>query len=69
MFISDERHAFIIGFSETLCPWKPRFPMLMERGHCLDQEYHYYLAGRALGFITLLLILLGTTKLVKEVLS
>ncbi len=64
---SDEIHSFVIGFAETFCPWEPR------RGICpgdpspLKGEYHYYLAGRGCGFISLLLILVGVIKLAKEV--
>jgi hypothetical protein len=68
MITSDELHAFIIGAAETLCPWKPRHPMSLEYDSPLKLEYHYYLAGRAAGFITLLLILIALAKLTKEVL-
>jgi len=65
---SDELHAFAIGFFEVLCPWKPRKSIEAAAPKCLEGEYHYYLAGRGTGFISLLLILLGLIKLGKEVL-
>ena len=63
MFTSDERHAFVIGFFEILCPWKPRYAAPMENSTIIETEFHYYLAGRGGGFITLLLILLAIAKL------
>jgi hypothetical protein len=64
----DELHAFVIGFSETLCPWKPYYHNQVPVPSPLKGEYHYYLAGRGFGFIALLLILTGIAKLFKEVL-
>ena len=64
MITPDELHAFVIGAAETLCPWKPHHPMPLNYPSPLEREYHYYLAGRALGFITLLLILIALCKLV-----
>lgn len=47
----QEGHAFLIGFSEVICPWKPRWDMpkdYVANGNPL-QEYHYYMFGRAAG--------------------
>jgi hypothetical protein len=49
----DERHALVIGFSEVLCPWPPRIEELPDLVERINEEYHYYLAGRGLGFIAL----------------
>ena len=68
MIALDELHAFVIGFSETLCPWKARYACPMENSTILETEFHYYLAGRALGFPTLLLTLISLAKLVQVVL-
>ena len=68
MITPDELHALLIGAVETFCPWTPRHPMSLEYNSPLKLEYHYYLAGRAAGFITLLLILIALAKLCKEVL-
>ena len=62
----QEGHAFLIGISETVCPWKPRFempkdyeawlplkglfPKNLKPGNPL-YEYHYYMFGRACGII------------------
>lgn len=50
----DERHAFAIGFFEVLCPWPSRYRIAKVQWDELIQEFHYYLAGRGLGFIALL---------------
>lgn len=67
MITPDELHAFLIGFSETIAPWKPHYHTNVPPPKYLKTEYHYYAAGRAFGFITLLLILIALCKLVKEV--
>jgi len=67
-FTDQEQHALLIGITETLCPWKPRHPIPPEYPSPFKGEYHYYLAGRALGFLALLLILTGIAKLIQEVL-
>ena len=63
-----ERHAFLIGLFEVLCPWRPRQRPSTTVDGILDQEYHYYLAGRAAGLPVLLLILIALAKLIEEVL-
>lgn len=63
-----EIHAVIIGAAETFCPWPPRIPYQYEYREAILQEYHYYMAGRASGFITLMLFLTALAKLVKELL-
>lgn len=64
----QEWHAFVIGFFEVLCPWPSRYHLTMAPMDDLLKEFHYYMAGRGLGFVTLLLILIGFAKLAKEVL-
>lgn len=56
-FNSDELHAFVIGFSEGLNPLTPEISITTRAEFNPDKEYHYYLAGRGIGFISLLLIL------------
>jgi hypothetical protein len=53
---ADEWHAFVIGWSEVICPWKPHFPMPIDHHNPLVSEYHYYIAGRAFAVITWLLL-------------
>lgn len=65
----EERHAFVIGFCEVLCPLPPRFvpsPLTGEGDNpreAVSREYHYYSLGRALA----LLAWLGIAKLVQVV--
>lgn len=63
----EERHAFLIGFFEVLCPWPPRTSAVADVSSPLKGEYHYYLAGRGIGFPVLLLILAALAKLFKGV--
>jgi len=64
----EERHAFLIGYFESVCPWPAARPICKESKNEIKGEYHYYLAGRAIGLIALLFILFGIACLVKEVL-
>ena len=52
----EEWHALVIGSFEVLCPWKPRQRPSTVVDGILNQEYHYYLFGRALGVIAWLII-------------
>lgn len=54
MISYQEWHAFAIGFFEVLCPWPPRLRELSQLVKLVRDEYHYYLAGRGLGFIALI---------------
>lgn len=63
-----EVHSFLIGLFEALCPWPARVWLSGQRLNELLDEYHYYMAGRGLGFMALLFLLLGIAKLVLEVL-
>ena len=60
---SAERHAFIIGFSETIAirhsfvlPWLKNYDGLRD-------EYHYYMAGRAVGVLAWVGIAIGLIKM------
>lgn len=49
----QEGHAFLIGISEVIAPWRPRWDMPADyqaNGNPL-QEYHYYMFGRAVGIL------------------
>jgi hypothetical protein len=65
---SKEIHAFLIGYFESLCPWKAYYHDKLPLPSPLKGEEHYYFAGRSAGFITLLLILVGIAKLVQVLL-
>jgi len=60
---ADEVHAFLIGLSESIFPAKPIFKMPMKYENPLEKEYHYYLVGRAIGFVCLLGIIISIVKL------
>lgn len=64
----QEWHALVIGFFESFCPWPSRYYLTGTPMGELKGEYHYYLAGRGLGFVALLILLALIAKLVKEVL-
>jgi len=64
----EEWHAFVVGFCEALCPWHARVWMSGDRLNELLAEYHYYMAGRGLGFVALVFVLLGIAKFILEVL-
>jgi hypothetical protein len=49
----EEWHSFSIGFCEVLCPWPARIWFANPSASYLQDEYHYYMFGRALGFIAL----------------
>lgn len=45
---AEERHAFLIGICEVLCPLPPRVRPWDNTVSQINAEYHYYVAGRAL---------------------
>jgi len=62
----QEGHAFLIGISEVIAFWKPRFGMPEDyeaNGNPLH-EYHYYMFGRFCG----VLVWIGLIALLKVVL-
>lgn len=59
----EERHSFIIGVFEALCPWPARYCLRRKQLDQLRGEYHYYSAGRALGFIALGALIIGAVKI------
>lgn len=64
----QEWHALVIGFFEVLCPWPARYRLTGKPLAELRREHHYYVTGRALGFVAFVYFCLGTAKFVKEVL-
>lgn len=52
MNTGDEKHAFVIGWSEVICFWRPRYGMPVMYKNPLNDEFHYYIAGRAFGVLT-----------------
>lgn len=50
----QEWHAFVHGWSEIMCPWRPfRHTMKQEIADEVSGEFHYYMFGRAVGFFCL----------------
>ena len=65
-FLNDykEWHALVDGFCEALCFWPPHYGMSDTLLEDLEGEYHYYVTGRALGFLALIGIIIGIAKAV-----
>lgn len=66
MNTDKEQHAFVLGWAETACPWSSRHRLIKgvaEYGVWV--EFHYYLFGRVIGFITLGLEIAGFLKLLE----
>lgn len=63
MNTEEEFHAFVIGFFESIHFLKPFIKPTLESEFVIYGEYHYYIFGRALGFIALLFIILLLVKL------
>jgi hypothetical protein len=63
-----ERHAFLSGLFDGLCPWPSRLWLFSQSYDEVCGEYQYYTAGRALGTALYVLFLTGIAKLVLEVL-
>ena len=49
-----ERHAFVVGFGETACPWPSHIQPSSVADYEIGDEYWYYQAGRAAGVAYLL---------------
>lgn len=62
----DEKHAFAVGFLETLIPRKPLIKPLTYNGHPLQDEYHYYSFGRAMGLIPWLILLVAIAVFLRK---
>jgi len=65
---SEEWHSFLIGFFEVLCPWPARYRITRESQFKPFKEHHYYLGGRASGFIILMLIILSLARIAERLL-
>ena len=59
----EELHAFTHGFAEIICPWPPyRKAMSEARAKEIQDEYHYYMLGRAVGVYVWLILACITKK-------
>lgn len=59
----QEWHASVVGFCEVICPWPARHQPAQQNQKDIEDEYHYYMFGRALG----ILAWLGIAVFIKEV--
>ena len=62
----QEGHAFLIGWAEAVCFWRPRFKMpedYVANGNPLH-EYHYLMFGRAMGVLFWLWCIIPVTILI-----
>jgi hypothetical protein len=62
----QEWHAFVEGFNEVFCFWKPRHRLSGELLKDLQAEHHYYTTGRVAGFVALIATGLITAKITKK---
>ena len=62
----DEWHAFVVGFCECFPPWKPFWEASSSYKEQLADEYHYYAAGRVVGFVILLAIIIAVVYLLRQ---
>jgi len=65
---TEERHSFLIGLFEVLCPWPARYRITQDSEYKPFREHHYYLGGRASGCIILMLLLTTMAILAKKLL-
>ncbi|MFO7772645.1 MAG: hypothetical protein R6V59_01660 [Dehalococcoidia bacterium] len=62
-----EWHALVQGFAEVLCPWPPRHKeMRVKLQDEIQAEHHYYMAGRALGVLAWLAIIIIITTIFRK---
>ena len=58
----EEWHSFVIGLCEGFCFWKPRIEP--RKLAYLQGEWHYYVFGRAIGFLALVWLIVAVIKAV-----
>jgi len=63
----EEWHAFWVGAGEVMCPWRCRIAVSVAQLGYIQKEFHYYMIGRAFGFILLLGMLVGVGKAVQVI--
>lgn len=67
-FMNDykEWHAFVEGFSETFCFWRARHKLSGKLLKDLKGEHHYYVFGRVVGFIALMISVMVVVKVIRK---
>jgi len=61
----QEWHAFVEGFGEVFCFWRARHGLEGELLKALLHEHHYYVFGRVIGFVCLVIFGVGIVKLLR----
>jgi hypothetical protein len=65
-----EWHALVQGFCEAFCPWDCRRPFLDEDlATEIREKHHYYMAGRVLGFASLILFSVLAVALIHAIVA
>ena len=65
-----EWHALVQGFCEVLCPWPPRHKHMKENlAREIRTQHHYYMAGRVLGLVSLVLFSLLVLSFVLRIIA
>ena len=47
----DEIHSFLVGFFEVICPFRPRINVSIAQLGYIQDEFPYYMGGRALAMV------------------
>lgn len=63
----QEFHAFVEGFSESFCFWRANVDPSEELLNDIKNEHHYYVFGRVVGFIGLVMFGVGIVKILRSV--
>lgn len=66
-FTDEEKHSFILGFFEALPLWRGRHIDYELEIPYVDNEPHYYQAGRWVGAIVTIFALMGIAKIIQVV--
>ena len=64
MNTSQERHAFVEGIGDGYCPWDNHYEPSDELKAGIRKEHHYYNAGTAIGFASLIFSIAGAVRLI-----
>ena len=65
----QEWHAFCEGFAEVFCFWEERHELEGQLLQDVLDEHHYYVWGRCVGFVCLVLFGVGIVKLINKVIK
>ena len=60
-----ELHAFLIGLGETYVPWHAYYWLCRKEHDSITEEYHYYMSGRATGFLLLIITITAAVLMIR----